>query len=138
MAIEEQYKTSGLSVTGLLKIEPQSDLTAKSPYWGYRDMSNTPDPFYSQLHSEGYIPTLRGGLGYSVDGTPNVRLVNFNLNGSSTVKSPSLIDELDTKAPRNTNIGPPVPNGGSVVSQIYKSIKGVEDYPTKGPKGGRY
>jgi hypothetical protein len=138
MAVVEQYKTSTLGLLVRHGVEPQRDLTARNSFWGYRDPSNNVDPSLSQLHGEGFNNPYDNG--YSVDGTPNVRLISFgDISAGSTisVKNPSLIDELDPKAPNNTQIGAPVPNGGPVVSQIYKSPLS-QQYRSKGPIDGRY
>ena len=136
MSIETQYLNSNLSVTGRLGIDPSygtSDIN--NAYWGFRDPSDIASPVYSQLHGEGFSSPY--GLGYSVDGTPNVRLLNFTKDGNTSVKKPSKIDELDKDAPQNYQVGAPVPNGGPVTSQIYKSpLK--DQYRSKGPKDGRY
>ena len=136
MSIETQYLNSNLSVTGRLGIDPAygtSDIN--NAYWGFRDPSNIASPVYSQLHGEGFSNPY--GLGYSVDGTPNIRLLNFTKDGVTSVKKPSRIDELDKDAPQNYQVGAPVPNGGPVVSQIYKSSPN-EGYRSKGPREGRY
>jgi hypothetical protein len=138
MPVETQYLNSNLSVTGRHGVEPRRDPTAKNSFWGYRDPSANVDPALSQLHGEGFLSPY--GLGYSVDGTPNVRVVSFgdtNAGSTVTVKPSSLIDELDPNAPNNYQIGAPVPNGGPVVSQIYKSPL-QDQYRSKGPIDGRY
>ena len=138
MSVEAQYKTSTLGLLVRHGVEPQRDITARNSYWGYRDPSANSDPHLSQLHGEGFLSPY--GLGYSVDGTPNVRVNSFGdiLAGSTvTVKPSSLIDELDPNAPNNYQAGAPVPNGGPVVSQIYKSPL-QDQYRSKGPKDGRY
>jgi len=138
MAVVDQYKTSTLGLLIRHGVEPQRDLTAKNSYWGYRDPSANVDPALSQLHGEGFLSPY--GLGYSVDGTPNVRVASFgDISAGSTisVRPQSTIDELDPNAPNNTQIGRPVPNGGPVVSQIYKSPTG-QRYRDLGPIDGRY
>lgn len=138
MAVVDQYKASTLGLLVRHNVEPQRDMTAKNSFWGYRDPSSNTDPALSQLHGEGFANPYQ--LGYSVDGTPNVRVESFGdtLAGSTvTVKRPSLIDELDLNAPNNYQIGAPVPNGGPVVSQIYKSPLS-QQYRSKGPRDGRY
>ena len=138
MPVVDQYKTSTLGLLVRHNVEPQRDITAKNSFWGYRDPSANTDPYLSQLHGEGFFDPYQ--LGYSVDGTPNVRVLSFGdpAAGSTTiVKKPSIIDELDPNAPNNTQIGKPVPNGGPVVSQIYKSPVG-QRYRELGPKDGRY
>jgi len=138
MPVVDQYKSSTLGLLVRHGVEPQRDLTARNSFWGYRDPSANVDPNLSQLHGEGFASPYQ--LGYSVDGTPNVRVVSFgDITAGSTiaVKQPSIIDELDKNAPNNTQIGAPVPNGGPVVSQIYKSPL-AEQYRSKGPKDGRY
>jgi hypothetical protein len=95
------------------------------PSWGFPDSTgpNALSAALSRLQNT-----------YSVDGIPNVRIVDFNraaLNGSTTagLNVPSRIDELDTNAPNLT------PRG--VVSQIYKSPRGRQ-YKDLGPRNGRY
>lgn len=137
MPIEKQYLNSGLSVTGRLGIDPSfGSPDINNAYWGYRDPLNIASPLFSQLHGEGYANPYT--YGYSVDGTPSVRLLDFSKSGFSTVKTPSTLDELDILAPKNTQIGAPSTNpGGSVVSQFYKSNP-LDQYKSKGPKDGRY
>ena len=137
MSIETQYLNSGLSVTGRLGIDPSfGSPDINNAYWGYRDPLNVASPLFSQLHGEGYVNPYT--YGYSVDGTPSVRLLDFNKNGFSTVKVPSTLDELDILAPKNLQIGAPSTSpGGSVVSQFYKSNP-LDQYKSKGPKDGRY
>ena len=138
MSVEAQYKTSTLGLLVRHGVEPQRDITARSSYWGYRDPSANNDPHLSQLHGEGFLSPY--DLGYSVDGTPNVRVNSFgdtSAGSTVSVKNPSLIDELDPNAPNNYQIGAPVPNGGPVVSQIYKSPL-QDQYRSKGPRDGRY
>jgi hypothetical protein len=96
-----------------------------SPAWGYQSPLGTLDPALSELQDT-----------YSVDGNPNERIVDFNrqaLGGSTSVKPPATLDELDPNAPRNTQAG----HAGSVVSQIYKSPQGSQ-YKQLGPQPGRY
>jgi len=93
--------------------------------WGFPDTigPNALDPELSKLHRT-----------YSVDGIPNVRIIDFNrvaLGGSTTagLQVPSKIDELDLRAPNLSVRG--------VVSQIYKSPVGRQ-YKQLGPRDGRY
>jgi hypothetical protein len=145
MPVVEQYKTSTLGLKIRHGVEPKHDLTAHTSFWGFRDSSNiNSDPYLSQFHGEGFDIKPDASklfqLGYSVDGTPNMILVSFgDTNAGSTLKmkTPSMLDELDINAPNNTKTGTPSPNGGSVVSQIYKSPS-LEQYRSKGPKDGRY
>ena len=99
--------------------------TPSQPSWGFPHTTgpNSLDPYSSKLQNT-----------YSVNGIPNVRIVDFNrlaLNGSTTqgLQTPSRIDELDTNAPNLTPVG--------VVSQIYKSTVGRQ-YKQLGPVNGRY
>jgi len=92
-----------------------------TPSWGYQSSLGTLDPALSQLQNT-----------YSVDGDPNVRLIDFNKGNSLTVRPPARLDELDPKAPNNTEAGK-----GGVVSQIYKSATGRK-YKDLGPQPGRY
>jgi hypothetical protein len=100
--------------------------------WGYKSTgTQTLQPELSELHYQ-FKPTEPG---YSVDGTPNTYIVDFNrlaLGGSTRVKQPSLLDELDSNAPRNTQAGL-----GGVVSQVYKSPARF-NYSRLGPQPGRY
>ena len=99
--------------------------TPSQQSWGFPDTTgpNALLPDLSKLHRT-----------YSVDGIPNVRIVDFNrtaLGGSTTLglSTPSRIDELDTNAPNLTPVG--------VVSQVYKSRAGRQ-YRDLGPRNGRY
>lgn len=99
--------------------------TPTQPAWGFPDTTgpNALDPYSSKLQNT-----------YSVNGNPNVRIVDFNrlsLGGSTTqgLGTPSKIDELDTNAPNLTPVG--------VVSQVYKSTVGRQ-YKQLGPRDGRY
>lgn len=118
--IVNQQTTSALALQ-------RNNLTAipTQPSWGFPDSTgpNALNPSASKLQNT-----------YSVDGIPNVRIVDFNraaLNGSTTagLKVPSGIDELDLRAPNLT------PRG--VVSQVYKSTVGRQ-YKQLGPANGRY
>lgn len=98
------------------------------PSWGFPDSTgaNALNPLTSKLQNT-----------YSVDGNPNVRIVDFNrasLGGSTTagLKVPSRLDELDPIAPNFTMVG-----GGNIISQIYKSVVGRQ-YKQLGPRNGRY
>jgi len=90
--------------------------------WGYVDSTNNLDPAASKLQNT-----------YSINSVPNVKLVDFNKNGNTTVKEESHLDETDPIAPNNYQAGLP----GSVVSTIYKSLPGRK-YPDLGPQEGRY
>jgi len=143
MVLVDQYKTSTLGLLVRHNVEPQRDPTAKNSFWGYRDPSANTDPALSQLHGEGFAIPYE--LGYSVDGIPNVRVESFGdttAGSTVTVRPQSGLDELDKRAPNNYQIGRPVPNGGPVVSQIYKSTPrgsvGGQTYKDKGPRDGRY
>ena len=118
--IVNQQTTSALALQ-------RNNLTAtpSQQSWGFPDTTgpNALNPLLSKLHRT-----------YSVDGIPNVRIVDFNraaLGGSTTagLKVPSLIDELDLRAPNLIARG--------VVSQIYKSPVGRQ-YKQLGPRNGRY
>ena len=120
-SVLDQLPQSTLSLQG-------NGLTAnpQSPAWGYQapDSGNTLIPALSELQYT-----------YSVDGDPDVRIVDFNrqaLGGVTTVRPPSGLDELDANAPNNYQAG----NGG-VVSRIYKSVPGA-NYRDLGPQPGRY
>ena len=111
------FEPNNLSLIGN-NFNPQS----QSPAFGYVDSTNSLDPLLSRLHDE-----------YSVDGIPNVRIVDFNKSAlyPSVVPPPSQDDELDINAP-NFNIV-----RGGVVSKIYKSKQG-RNYRDLGPAEGRY
>lgn len=132
-SVLDQLPSSTLSLQG-------NNLTATphSPAWGFKTTTRTGtlDPYLSQLH---YQPLLQNG--YSVDGTPGERIVDFNgmaNQGLTLLGPPSSLDELDQNAPRNTQVAPPRGGErGSVVSQIYKSSQG-RNYKDLGPQPGRY
>ena len=113
MAIIDQLSKSDLSLLGN-GFNPQPH----SPAWGYVDNTGNLDPAASSLQNT-----------YSVNGSPNVKLRDFNKNGVSKVGADSRLDELDSRAPKLT------PRG--VVSQAYKSKTGSR-YKDLGPAGGRY
>jgi hypothetical protein len=119
-SVLDQLPQSTLSLVG-------NNLTAnpQTPAWGYPDRTGELAPDLSKLQYT-----------YSVDGNPYVRIKDFNrlsLGGSTNVKPPAILDELDPNAPNNTQAGFP----GSVVSQIYKSPAGRR-YKDLGPQPGRY
>ena len=119
-SVLDQLPQSTLSLVG-------NRLTANpnSPAWGYPDATGELAPDLSSLQYT-----------YSVDGDPNVRIVDYNrtaLGGVTAVKSPAILDELDPNAPNNTQAG----FAGSVVSQVYKSAPGRK-YRDLGPQPGRY
>ena len=113
MPVINQLPTSTLSLLGN-GFNPQLN----QPAWGYPDATNDLNPAASKLQNT-----------YSVNSIPNVRLKNFNRNGSTVVRPEARLDELDINAPNNT------PSG--VVSQIYKSPVGRQ-YKQLGPQPGRY
>ena len=113
MAIIDQLSESNLSLAGN-GFNPQPH----SPSWGYVDNTGNLDPAASRLQDT-----------YSVNGIPNIKLVDFNKNGVSNVNAESRLDELDSRAPKLTP--------GGVVSQAYKSKTGNR-YKDLGPAGGRY
>ena len=121
MPIIDQPSRSTLSLQGgNIPVPPQQQSA-----WGFPDSTgpNALIPDNSKLH-----------LNYSVDGAPNVRIVDFNrraLGGSTTagLMTPSKIDELDPNAPKLTVRG--------VVSQTYNSPT-ARQYKTLGPPDGRY
>ena len=113
-----QLPSSTLSLQG-----NRLSATPTQPAWGYPDSSGDLLPQNSSLQDT-----------YSVDGIPNVRIVDFNraaLGGVTSVRQPARLDELDTNAPNNTQAGL-----GGVVSLIYKSDK--RQYKILGPQPGRY
>ena len=117
-SVLDQLPQSTLSLVG-----NRFNARPSQPAWGYTDATGQLDPALSNLQNT-----------YSVDGNPNERIVDFNraaLGGSTTVKVPSSLDELDPNAPRNTQAGT------GVVSQIYKSKPGRK-YKDLGPQPGRY
>ena len=77
MPIIDQLPTSTLSLLGN-GFNPQSN----QPAWGYSDATNDLNPATSKLQNT-----------YSVNSIPNVRLKNFNRNGSNygsgTTSNPS-------------------------------------------------
>jgi hypothetical protein len=118
-SVLSQLSTSTLSLPG-------NGLTATptQPAWGYPDSSGDLLPEHSSLQDT-----------YSVDGNPNVRIVDFNraaLGGVTSVRPPASLDELDRRAPNNIMAGM-----GGVVSQVYKSPS-LQQYRTLGPQPGRY
>ena len=123
MAIIDQLATSTLSLVGNgINAQPNQ------PAWGYQSAgqggNGSLDPALSQLQNT-----------YSVDGSPNERIIDFNrtaLGGVTAVKPPARLDELDPNAPNNYQAG-----SGGVVSQIYKSKTGRR-YRDLGPQPGRY
>lgn len=118
-SVLDQLPVSTLSLQGNRLVA-----NPNSPAWGYPDASGDLDPELSSLQYT-----------YSVDGDPNVRIQDFNrvaLGGSTTVRPPASLDELDRNAPNNTQAGT-----GGVVSQIYKSSPG-RNYRDLGPQPGRY
>jgi hypothetical protein len=123
MAVIDQLSTSTLSLVGNgINAQPNR------PSWGYQSIgqggNGSLDPALSQLQNT-----------YSVDGSPNERIVDFNraaLGGVTAVKPPSRLDELDSNAPNNTQAGT-----GGVVSQVYKSKPGRK-YKDLGPHPGRF
>ena len=125
MSLIDKIKLSTLSLEGNKFL-----VNRGTPAWGYTNkLLNDLTPELSKLH-----------LTYSVDGNPFMRITDFNtkaLGGANPVKKPSQLDELDSNAPTNTQVGVQVGPGGSVVSQIYKSPNG-QQYKQKGPKDGRY
>jgi hypothetical protein len=117
----DQLQGSTLSLQGNGLTGNRSVGNTTNPSWGYSDPSGLPDPYYSKLQDT-----------YSVDGNPNEIIVDFNrqaLGGVTSVKVPSILDELDPNAPNNQPFG--------VVSQIYKSKSGRR-YEDLGPSDGRY
>ena len=128
-SVLNQLPQSTLSLVGN-GFNAQPDITSTSAGWGYSTLAGGLDPHLSKLHY--YSPS---DPGYSVDGSPNVRIRDFNraaLGGVTRVKPPSTLDELDRNAPNNTRAGL-----GGVVSQIYKSPAGRR-YKDLGPQPGRY
>lgn len=117
-----QGSTLSLQGNGLNGIRSVGNTT--NPSWGYVNSTGVMDPYYSTLQDT-----------YSVDGNPNEQIVDFNrqaLGGVTSVKEPSILDELDPNAPNNYQAGT-----GGVVSQIYKSAQG-QNYRDLGPSEGRY
>jgi len=113
-SVLNQLPSSTLSLQGN-GFNPQQN----QPAWGYVDPTNNLDPASSKLQNT-----------YSVDSIPRpMRLINFNRNGSSTVRPEAQLDELDLRAP---NLQP-----AGVVSQVYKSRVGRQ-YKQLGPQPGRY
>ena len=128
MALKDKLGDSKLSITGSGLIEP----TLRTPSWGYKnpafdptkDKLNPLEPSLSSLHNTYDVNTL----------PKDVTIVNFNKTTyTSIVPKESNLDELDVKAPKNTQVG----TATSVVSQIYQSVPGKK-YKDLGPTGGRY
>lgn len=118
-SVLDQLEQSTLSLQG-----NGFDPAGNAPYWGYQGSNGSIEPALSQLQNT-----------YSVDGNPNIRIVDFNraaLGGVTAVKPPSGLDELDSNAPNNYQAGT-----GGVVSQVYKSPTGRR-YKDLGPQPGRY
>jgi hypothetical protein len=124
-SVLDQLPQSTLSLQGNGFNPASSPGNTTNPSWGFiSGREPIPDPANSRLQNT-----------YSVDGNPNVRIVDFNraaLGGVTTVKPPSGLDELDPNAPNNTQAGT-----GGVVSQVYKSPTGRR-YQDLGPQSGRY
>jgi hypothetical protein len=128
MALKDKLGDSKLSLSGAGLTEP----TLRTPSWGYKnpafdptkDKLNPLDPSLSSLHNT-----------YDVNALPkDVAIVNFNKTEyKSIVPGQSTLDELDPKAPKNTQVG----TATSVVSQVYNSATGKK-YKDLGPAGGRY
>ena len=99
------------STTSTLALQANNlSATQQNSSWGFPDTSGplALRPNLSKLH-----------LTYSIDGKPNVRIVDFNrraLGGSTTagLQTPSTLDELDTNAPNFTAVGGP----GDIISQV--------------------
>lgn len=121
----DQLPGSTLSLQGNGLNGNRSVGNTTTPSWGYsNELSIIPDPYNSRLQDT-----------YSVDGSPNEQIIDFNrqaLGGVTSVKLPSTLDELDPDAPNNIYAGT-----GGVVSQIYKSSQG-QNYRDLGPSDGRY
>jgi hypothetical protein len=121
----DQLNGSTLSLQGNGLTGNRNVGNTTNPSWGYADeLSIIPDPYNSKLQNT-----------YSVDGSPNEQIIDFNrqaLGGVTSVKLPSILDELDPDAPNNYQAGT-----GGVVSQIYKSAQG-QNYRDLGPSEGRY
>lgn len=116
MALVDQLAKSKLSLAGN-GFNPK----ISQPDFGFVDSAGGLDLKQSKLHNF-----------YSVDGNPNVRIRDYNrlaLGGSTTVKPPTQLDELDPIAPKLSPFG--------VVSQSYRSKVGLQ-YKQLGPSDGRY
>jgi hypothetical protein len=126
MALQDKLKDSGLSLAG-----NGFDPVKGVPSWGYKNPNVNPTTL-NPLN-----PKLSGLQNtYDVDSNPNVSVVNFNKSPyPNYLPGESILDEMDQSplAPKNTRAG----EKGSVVSQIYKSVKG-KNYKDLGPKDGRY
>jgi hypothetical protein len=112
-SVLNQLPTSTLSLQGN-GFNPQLN----NPAWGFADATANLDPEASRLQRT-----------YSVDSVPQVRLINFERNGRTTVRPEAQLDELDRRAPNLRITG--------VVSQIYKSKAGRK-YSDLGPSTGQY
>jgi hypothetical protein len=126
-SVLDQLPASTLSLVGNGFNAISTPGNTTTPSWGYVNPANggtIPNPYNSELQNT-----------YSVDGSPNERIVDFNrtaLGGVTAVKPPASLDELDRNAPNNTQAGL-----GGVVSQVYKSPQGRQ-YKQLGPQPGRY
>jgi hypothetical protein len=124
MALQDKLKDSTLSLEG-----NGFDPSLKTPSWGFKnpDIKDTKlnplDPKLSVLQNT-----------YSTNTTPVTQIVSFNKTAYRPyLPTESNLDELDPKAPSNTQAG----IAGSIVSQIYKSSTGKK-YKDLGPSDGRY
>ena len=131
-SVLDQLPGSRLSLQGNGFNPAASPGNTTNPSWGFLSgRGPIPNPYDSKLHYEDPLQP-----GYSVDGTPTERVVDFNSRanqGLTLLGPPSLLDELDTNAPSNPAAG----GANSVVSQIYKSKQGRQ-YRQLGPQPGFY
>ena len=125
MSLENKLKDSKLSLEG-----NGFNPTPTIPSWGFEN-PNIIAPTLNPLNPK--LSALQNT--YSVDTIPaKVKIVSFNKTQYKPyLPKESELDELDTRAPKNTRAG----QVGSVVSQIYKSST-KQGYKDKGPKNGRY
>ena len=124
-SVLDQLDKSNFSLQGN-NFLPQS----QNADWGYAYFPTALDPKTSLLHNLYSIYGEDPRFGEAFGG--NFRIFDYNraaLGGVTTVRPPSILDELDTDAPNLSPFG--------VVSQIYKSVPG-RNYRDLGPSEGRY
>lgn len=124
-SVLDQLPNSNLSLQGNT-FNPQS----QNADWGYAYFPKALNPATSHLHN---LYSIYGEDEKFIEGAGGrFKVFDYNraaLGGVTTVRPPSILDELDTQAP---NLSP-----GGVVSQIYKSASG-RNYRDLGPAEGRY
>jgi len=124
MPLQNKLKDSTLSLEG-----NGFNPSLQNAAWGFENPNlinsnlNPLDPALSILQNTN-----------SVNSTPTTRIVSFNKTPYKPfLPKESKLDELDKNAPFNNQAG----LKGSVVSQVYKSVRGKK-YSDLGPTDGRY